>query len=95
MFPLDGSPIGVTDDWYPLPVPEVPPVMGASGSPMWGSRFNESGGKAVGDSRLGGTVDDEPLGGPVGPASFEPGGFDLPGWCGYAPGGCPLVRPLP
>ena len=82
MFPLDGSPIWVADDWCPLPVPEVLPVIGAPGSPLLGSGFDESGGGAIGDNPLGGTVNDEPLGGPDGPASCEPGRFDLPGWCG-------------
>ena len=79
MVPLDGSLIGVADDFCPLPIAEVPPVMGAPGSPLFGSGLDGSGGGAVGDTLLGGKVNDAQLGGPVGPASFEPDGFDLPG----------------
>ena len=67
MVPLDGSPIGVADNLCPYPCPEVAP------------ESDRSHGGAVGDTPLGGTVNDAPLGGPVGPASWEPGGFDLPG----------------
>ena len=53
--------------------------MGAPGSPWFGSGSDGSPAGAVGDTLLGGTVDDAPLGGPVGPASWEPGGLDLTG----------------
>ena len=79
MGPLDGSPIGVADDLCPLPFPEVAHEMGVPVSLWFGSGSDGSPGGAVGDATLGGTVHGAPLGGPIGPATWEPGGFDLPG----------------
>ena len=73
--PLEGSHIGVMGDLCPLPCPEVAPEFVAPISPWLGSG---SPGGAVGKAPLGGTVDGALLGGPIGPASWEPSRVDLP-----------------
>ena len=77
--PLEGSPIGVADDFCPLPCPEVAPELVAPVSPWLGSGSDGSTGVAIGEAPLGCQVDGALLGGHIGPKSWELGGFDLPG----------------
>ena len=76
--PLEGSHIGVMGDLCPLPCPEVAPEFVAPVSPWSGSRSDRSPGWAVGEAPFGGPVDGALLGGPIGPESWEMGGFGLP-----------------
>ena len=74
VVPVDGVPMGVAIDKWPLPRPVVPPVRGVEDSPLLGADVNGSDGGAVVDCPLEWPVVYSPLGGPVGPASGVPDG---------------------